>query len=81
MGMQPPERLEPALAVDALIVVRAGAIQHAAEPGHGAEGVGALGPGAAFRMIEIETVGEHDDALLGDLDVQHRSSLAPTQPP
>ena len=68
-AVQSPERLEPPLAVEALVVLRAGAVQHAAESGDGAEGVGALGPGAPFRVVEVETVGEHDDALFGDLDV------------
>ena len=66
-----PEGLQPALAVDADVVVPAPA-EKAADPRDRTEGIDPLGPRAALGMVDVEAVGQNDDAFVGQLDLHVR---------
>jgi hypothetical protein len=66
---EPPEGLEPAFAIDDFVVLVLWPGDEPSDPGEGAERVGALGPCAAFRMVQRKPVGEQQDALFCKFDV------------
>ncbi len=77
MGSEAPEGLQAPFAIDQLIFLIFRLRDHAADLGQGAEGFGALGPGAAFRILQGEAVREEEDAFFGQLDVHVRPRTPP----